>query len=107
MANIEAVAKQAGVSIASVSRVINGTAARAETEERVRKAHQHVLEEERRDPLHGSEVGGRYFGSSLEGKQETNHHEEDHEAYAKTQQWIRIRRVLLLPTTSGSTLRRF
>ena len=38
MANIEAVAKQAGVSIASVSRVINGTAARAETEERVRKA---------------------------------------------------------------------
>ncbi len=38
MANIEAVAKQAGVSVASVSRVINGTAARAETEERVRKA---------------------------------------------------------------------
>lgn len=38
MANIEAVAKQAGVSVASVSRVINGTAARADTEERVRKA---------------------------------------------------------------------
>ena len=38
MANIEAVAKQAGVSVASVSRVINGTAARADTEMRVRKA---------------------------------------------------------------------
>lgn len=38
MVNIETVAKQAGVSIASVSRVINGTAARAETEERVRRA---------------------------------------------------------------------
>jgi len=38
VANIEAVAKQAGVSVASVSRVINGTAARADTEERVRKA---------------------------------------------------------------------
>lgn len=38
MATIGAVAKQAGVSIASVSRVINGTAARAETERRVRAA---------------------------------------------------------------------
>ncbi len=38
VANIEAVAKQAGVSVASVSRVINGTAARADTEARVRKA---------------------------------------------------------------------
>ena len=38
VANIEAVAKQAGVSVASVSRVINGTAARADTEMRVRKA---------------------------------------------------------------------
>ena len=38
MATIGAVAKQAGVSIASVSRVINGTAARADTEKRVRAA---------------------------------------------------------------------
>lgn len=38
MATIGAVAKQAGVSIASVSRVINGTAARADTENRVRAA---------------------------------------------------------------------
>jgi LacI family transcriptional regulator len=38
MATIGAVAKQAGVSIASVSRVINGTTARAETERRVRAA---------------------------------------------------------------------
>lgn len=40
MATIGAVAKQAGVSIASVSRVINGTAARADTERRVRAAIQ-------------------------------------------------------------------
>ena len=38
MANIEAVAKRAGVSVASVSRVINGTVARPETEAKVRKA---------------------------------------------------------------------
>lgn len=38
MATIKSVADKAGVSIASVSRVINGTAARQETEERVNKA---------------------------------------------------------------------
>ena len=38
MATIKSVALQAGVSIASVSRVINGTVARGETEERVWKA---------------------------------------------------------------------
>lgn len=38
MATIKSVAEQAGVSIASVSRVINGTVARGDTEERVWKA---------------------------------------------------------------------
>jgi LacI family transcriptional regulator len=38
MATIKSVADKAGVSIASVSRVINGTAARLDTEERVNKA---------------------------------------------------------------------
>jgi LacI family transcriptional regulator len=38
MATIEAVAQHAGVSIASVSRVINGTVTRVETERRVREA---------------------------------------------------------------------
>lgn len=38
MATMKSVAQQAGVSVASVSRVVNGTAARGHTEERVRKA---------------------------------------------------------------------
>ena len=38
MATIKSVAERAGVSIASVSRVINGAAARGDTEERVWKA---------------------------------------------------------------------
>jgi hypothetical protein len=75
-------------------------------EERIRKAHQHVLEEQGRDPLHGREICRRHLRPSLEWKEETNHHEEDHKPNAETVEWIWIRWVFLFPSASRSSLRR-